>query len=111
MTPNAKQFLVDYLINHHGLEADALSKYSDFKLFLEIYHRFGANFNYRNLTGTTPILHLLKTRDQKNADFLMDLIFYGADIHQARDNDGSTPFLEAIYANDLKVSTLIFLDL
>lgn len=111
MTPVAKQFLVDYLINHHGLKADVLSKYSDFKLFLEVYHRFGADFNYRNKYGTTPILHLLKTRDNKNSEFLMDLIFYGADVHQARDNEGSTPFLEASYANDLKVSSLFSIDL
>lgn len=103
MTPIAKTCLLSFLTSK-GTDAKALESYSEFRLFVELLHRFGANFNHKNKKGVSPILYLLRDRDLANAGFLDDLIAYGADVNQAEDNEGSTPFLEAIYAYDTIVN-------
>lgn len=103
MTPTAKKYFIDYLTTC-GANHETLEKYSDFRLFAELLSKFKANFNYRNKKGIAPILYLLRDQDSKNADFLDDLVAYGANPAIAQDEEGSTPFLEAIYANDLAVT-------
>jgi len=106
MTPEARRALVDSLSKPSN-DSATIDKYSDFRLFLELYHRYGADFNFRNKHGVSPVLYLLKDRDLANAGFLDEMIAYGADVNQPEDNSGTTPFLEAIYAYDVNVKTLM----
>ncbi len=109
MTPEARRELVDYLSKPSNDNA-TVEKYSDFRLFLELYHRYGADFNFRNKHGVSPVLYLLKDRDLANAGFLDEMIAYGADVNQPEDNSGTTPFLEAIYAYDVNVKIILTLE-
>jgi len=99
ITPNAKEYLIAYLARL-GNSPASLEEYSEFKLFLELLHRFGADFNFKNKSGVAPILYLLRDRDFANAGYLEELIEYGVDVNNAEDNNGSSPLFEAIYSND-----------
>jgi len=98
-TPNARTYLVDY-VARLGNDHEALKSYSTFKLSLELLYRFGADFNLKNSKGVAPVLYLLRDRDKANPGYLDDIMDYGVDVNNAEDNEGSTPFLEAVYAID-----------
>lgn len=89
-----------YLAKSGSKDQETLEKYSQFKLMLELFSRFGADFNLKNPKGVTPVLHLLRERNPTNGDFLDDMVDCGVDIKNASDNDGSTPFFEAIQTLD-----------
>lgn len=103
MTPKARELLVDAVVAKGG-DRGLLQVYSNFRVMLELFHRYGADFNHRNKKGVSPVLTLLRDRDIANLGFLDDLISYGADVNLSEDNNSNTPLLEAIYAYDNDVS-------
>jgi len=86
--------MVNFFVSQ-GLPKNKVDKFSDFRIFLQLYSQYGADFLVVNKKQVGPALHLIRDSDFANLGFFDDLIEYQCDIHYA-DKKGITPFLEAL---------------